>query len=70
MDVNVDHIPNIITACCVLYNICKVHGEAFVNTWMDDLPDNTDVPHSSTTRETIDSCQSQMISFSKAFFKK
>jgi len=32
-----------------------VHGEVFVNTWMDDLPDNTEEPHSSATRETIDS---------------
>ena len=55
MDVNVDHIPNIITACYVLHNICEVHGEVFVNTWMDDLPDNTEEPHSSATRETIDS---------------
>ena len=52
---DVDHIPNIITACCVLHNICGVHGETFVNSWMDDVPDDTEELHSNATCETIDS---------------
>jgi len=58
MDVDVDHIPNIITAaCCVLHNLCEVHGETFVSSWMDDVPDDTEELHSNATHETIDTMQ-------------
>ena len=41
LDVDVDHIPKIITACCVLHNLCEVHGETFVSNWMEDVPNDT-----------------------------
>ena len=44
---DVHHIPNIITACCVLHNIGEVHDETFVNSWMDDVPDDTEEPNCS-----------------------
>ena len=29
LDVDVSDVPEVVTACCVLHNICKVHGEEF-----------------------------------------
>ena len=34
LDADIDHIPNTITACCVLHNVCEVYGETCVNRWM------------------------------------
>lgn len=54
LDADVDHIPNIITASCVLHNICEVHGETFMNSWMDDIPNSMEEPHSNPTADTTD----------------
>jgi len=37
LDADIDNIPTIITACCILHNMCEVHGEAFVDNWMDEV---------------------------------
>ncbi len=29
LDVDIMNVPNVITACCVLYKICEVEGEVF-----------------------------------------
>lgn len=29
LDVDIMNVPNVITACCVLHNICEVEGEVF-----------------------------------------
>ena len=29
-DRSVSNIPNIIMACCILHNICEIHGDAFI----------------------------------------
>ena len=31
---NIDNIPHVITAACVLYNICDVHHEHFNDAWL------------------------------------
>ena len=54
LDADVDHIPNVITACCVLHNICEVHGETFVNSWMDNIPNCMEEPYSNPTPDTTD----------------
>ena len=41
LDTDVDNIPNIITACCVLHNMCEVLGESFVDSWMEDVPNDS-----------------------------
>ena len=30
-----------VTACCVLHNICEVHGECFSDNWLDDVNSRT-----------------------------
>ena len=37
MDADVDNNLSIITACCMLHNMCEVHGEVFVDSWMDEV---------------------------------
>ena len=50
MDIHIDNVPYIITACCVLHNICEVHGDTFNEEWLqDDLSTDTDDTHATTT---------------------
>ena len=51
-DMNIDNIPHVITAACVIHNICKVYHEQFNDAWLQtegeyDQPDavtSTDIP--------------------------
>ena len=45
-DMNIEHIPCVITACCVLHNMCEVHGDAFSDLWLEDI-DTYDQPEAS-----------------------
>lgn len=31
---NIDNIPHVITAVCVLHNICEIHHEHFNDVWL------------------------------------
>ena len=33
----VGNVPNVIIACCILHNICEVHGDIFNDEWLEDL---------------------------------
>lgn len=39
-DMNIHNVPCIVTACCILHNVCEVHGVTFNDTW---LPDRNDI---------------------------
>ena len=39
LDVKPDDLALVITACCVLHNICEKHGEEFDSDWLDDISD-------------------------------
>ena len=32
---HIDNVPNVITACCILHNICEKNGDAFHDIWME-----------------------------------
>ena len=34
--IQVMEIPELVGACCILYNICQLHGEGFDEQWLDD----------------------------------
>ena len=34
LDVSVADVPNIVAACCVLHNMCEIHGNSFNDEWM------------------------------------
>ena len=33
-DMHTKHIPVVISACCILHNLCEVHGESFNDAWL------------------------------------
>ena len=35
LDVEVSDVPDLVAACCVLHNICEVHGDSFNEDWME-----------------------------------
>ena len=35
-DVRVDHITNLVTACCILHNLCEIHQDSFDEQWLDE----------------------------------
>ena len=32
-EVVVENVPKVVTACCILHNMCEIHGETFDETW-------------------------------------
>ena len=44
----VENVPNIVAACCVLHNICEIHGDTFNDEWMQAL-DGDSVPSEQET---------------------
>ena len=30
----IENVPIVVTACCILHNMCEIHGETFDETWM------------------------------------
>ena len=37
LDVDVSDVPEVVTTCCVLHNICEVHGEEFSEEWLEGV---------------------------------
>jgi len=35
-DIRIDHMTTLVTACCVLHNICEVHQDSFDEQWLDE----------------------------------
>ena len=38
-DMNISHIPTVVTAACILHNICEIHGETFNDSWLREVDD-------------------------------
>lgn len=36
-DMNINNVPCVVTACCILHNLCEVHGDTFNEAWLPDL---------------------------------
>lgn len=39
-NMEVTRVPQVILACCILHNVCEVHGDTFVSTWLDETSDD------------------------------
>ena len=37
LDVSTDSVPGLVSACCVLHNMCEVHGDSFDQEWMEGI---------------------------------
>ena len=45
IDMDIENVPHVIAACCVLHNLCEVHGDSFNEEWLEesdvlDQPEN------------------------------
>lgn len=49
-DMSIDNVPNVVAACCVLHNICEIHGDEFNNQWLQEIEEA--LPSSSTPPST------------------
>lgn len=47
-DMLVKNIPTVITAACVLHNMCEVHGETFNESWLHETDSDSNFPQPST----------------------
>lgn len=45
-DMNLSNIPTVVAACCILHNVCEVHGERFNDQWLESL---SELPQPPTT---------------------
>ncbi len=52
-------VPTIISACCVLRNICEIHKEQFDETWMEELASGVNA--SSLTQNTSTNSNAESI---------
>ena len=34
IDMIVENVPTVIAACCILHNICEIHGEIYNDSWL------------------------------------
>ena len=54
IDMDIDNVPHIISACCVLHNVCEVHKENFNDEWLQEVDTEMAQPDcGSTTSSTI-----------------
>lgn len=42
-EMHVSNVPTVISACCVLHNVCEIHGEEFKSTWLEEITRSTSV---------------------------
>ena len=49
-DMHIEMIPTVISAACILHNMCEVHGEMLQEWWLRDIQaSNNDLPQPSST---------------------
>ena len=34
---SIENIPNVVTAACILHNVCEIHGESFNEAWLHEI---------------------------------
>ena len=54
-DMNVSNIPYVVTACCILHNICEIFGDRVHDAWLDDTGDVLDQPLTTSTGDRAES---------------
>lgn len=50
-DMRMDGVPCVISACCILHNLCEIHGESFHDSWMQHQSEE-EQPQSSPRQAT------------------
>ena len=62
LDISVADVPNVVAACCVLHNVCEIHGDGFNDEWMVDT-DSTIYSSSAVTEVGGHSVQDTLAAF-------
>ena len=57
LDVDVSDAPELVAACCVLHNVCEVHGDVFDDEWLNGV-ECEDFRTSSTSTSSVQSSDS------------
>lgn len=50
-DTNISFLPTLVTACCVLHNLCEVHGDSFNDDWLPE--EDRDEPATAQTAAAV-----------------
>ena len=53
LDVCTCDVPELIAACCVLHNICEIHGDTFDDQWMEGVQEQGGVCASGGSASTL-----------------
>ena len=48
----IDYVLYIVSPCCILHNLCEVHGETFNELWMQGV-DTSNQPTTSPSRTVL-----------------
>ncbi len=51
-DMSLSNIPTVVVACCILHNVCEVHGERFNDQWLESLSELPQPPTASHRDDT------------------
>lgn len=52
-NMQVENIPTVVVAVCVLHNICEVHNETFYDSWLARINDNDNHRPQSMIQEVL-----------------
>ena len=66
-DTSIHDLPKLVAACCVLHNICEIHGENFNEEWLDGVTDHTSESSHSTSASVDNSGQDIQIALMRYF---
>ena len=36
LEIHINNVPVSIVACCILHNICEIHGDEFDHCWLEE----------------------------------
>ena len=53
LDVSTSDVPKLVAACCVLHNVCEIHGDKFNDQWMEGVQGQESVRTSAGSSSTL-----------------
>ena len=59
---DVCNVPRIVTACCILHNICEIHGDELNNSWLEEHSESLEQPSTTVaTDNTADAIDAKVV---------
>ena len=66
---DVKNVPHVIAACCVLHNVCEIHGDSFNDEWLQEI-DLMDQPDNATNMQIPSRAASDLRTTLMNYFQK